>query len=97
MSVLRKTTVYIEDEILRELKHLGNELRRSDAQMIREAIGAYVRSSSRPRPKSIGAWTGGPRDFASRSDQILRAGFGSLGGQSGIVVRHQRNRRRHSR
>ena len=74
---MQKTTVYLPDELKASLQQMAAEERRSEAQIIREAIGAAVDARKRPRPR-IPLTAGGLGDstVAERVDDLLAAGFG---------------------
>ncbi|MFL5319079.1 MAG: CopG family transcriptional regulator [Myxococcaceae bacterium] len=75
---MRKTTVYLEDEAVRALKRLARERGRPEAELIREALNDYVRSTGRPKPKSLGMARGGG-GVARNVDRLLSKGFGHDG------------------
>jgi len=72
---MRKTTVYLKEGDLRALKRLAKHTGRSEAELIREAIGRYTRSVERPRLRSLGI-AAGPRKLSQRVDTLLASGFG---------------------
>jgi hypothetical protein len=51
---MKKTTVYIPDELAETMRSAARRTGTSEASLIREAIAAYVAAIERPRPKSIG-------------------------------------------
>ncbi|OGQ10329.1 MAG: hypothetical protein A2138_12195 [Deltaproteobacteria bacterium RBG_16_71_12] len=73
---MRKTTVYLDDESLRALKRLARELRRPEAELVREAICRFASSAGRPASKSLGA-VAGPGNLAQRVGELLDEGFGT--------------------
>ena len=73
---MQKTTVYLDEETYRRLKHLAREQGRAPATMVREAVAEYtVRHARRRKPRSIGAFKSGRRDLGSRAEALL-AGLG---------------------
>ena len=68
-----KTTVYLPDDLKRELKRAAAETGRSEAEVIREGIRLAVRSSVPPKPRA-GSFAHG--NLAGRVDDVLAAGFG---------------------
>jgi predicted transcriptional regulator len=52
---MEKTTLYIAGDLHRQLQELAKREKRSQAQLIREALTEYLAAKSRPWPKSIGA------------------------------------------
>jgi predicted transcriptional regulator len=51
---VEKTTLYISAELQRALRSLARRLRKPQAEIIREALTAYVRQQERPRLGSVG-------------------------------------------
>jgi hypothetical protein len=76
ISRMRKTTIYLEDDMYRTLRRLADGSGRTQAQIIRDALLAYTRGERR-RPRSIGMGKGGPR-LSERADELL-SGFGEDG------------------
>ncbi|HVR29178.1 MAG TPA: CopG family transcriptional regulator [Thermoanaerobaculia bacterium] len=73
---MRKTTVYLPDSLKASLERMAAEERRSEAELIREAIAAKVESRPRPRPRVPLRQEGlGDPTAADRVDQLLD-GFG---------------------
>lgn len=69
---MQKTTVYIQEEIYRELKQIARSQHRAPAEMIREAVAEYtVRHARRRRPRSIGTFKSGRPDLAERAEELL--------------------------
>ncbi|MEI6623055.1 MAG: CopG family transcriptional regulator [Actinomycetes bacterium] len=71
---MNKTTVYLPDELKQALSRIAAESGRSEAEVIRDAIGRVVSSSQRPRPKGALFASGDPA-LSESLDQAL-AGFG---------------------
>ena len=72
--VLTKTTVYLPDELKRDLERLAAASGRSEAQLIRDAVAALTSSAPRPRPRAR-LFDGGDPALSERVDEALR-GFG---------------------
>ena len=72
----QKTTVYLDTADYRRLKSLARTKGRTPADLVREAIAAYV-SAEQPkrRPRSIGAGRSRTGDIAERAEELL-AGMG---------------------
>jgi metal-responsive CopG/Arc/MetJ family transcriptional regulator len=51
---MEKTTLYLPEELQRELRETAGREGRPQAELIREALDAYLRNRPRPRPQSIG-------------------------------------------
>lgn len=71
---MTKTTVYLPDELKRDLERLAASSGRSEAQLIREAVAALTTTSARPRPHG-GLFSSGEPLLSERVDEAL-AGFG---------------------
>jgi len=71
---MNKTTVYLPDDLKHALARLAASSGRSEAQLIREAIGTLTRSAERPRPRG-GLYASGDPTLSERVDEAL-AGFG---------------------
>jgi Ribbon-helix-helix protein, copG family len=69
-----KTTIYLPDDLKQAVARLAAASGRSEAEVIREAIGALVRGSDRPRPKG-GLFTSGEPSLSENAEEAL-AGFG---------------------
>lgn len=73
ISRMRKTTIYLDDDLYRTVQRLADASGRTQAQIIRDALLAYARGA-RPRPRSIGLGAGGPH-LSEQADKLL-SGFG---------------------
>ena len=73
---MQKTTVYLPEAMKSELEKAAAEERRSEAELIREAIATKLASRKRPRPR-VPLRTEGLGDplLAERVDELLD-GFG---------------------
>ncbi len=73
----QKTTVYLDAEDYRRLKRLAARTRRPPAQLVREAVAAYVVQHAAPRvAHSVGAFASRRRNLGERAEDLLRRGFG---------------------
>ena len=73
---MRKTTVYLPEPLKASLERLAAEERRSEAEVIREAIAEKVERQTRPRPRVPLRQEGlGDPTVADRVDELLD-GFG---------------------
>jgi predicted transcriptional regulator len=69
---MHKTTLYLEDEVRERIARVAKETGRSQAEVIRDALHAFL--TRRKKPRSIGLGKGG-RDLSDRADDLLD-GFG---------------------
>ena len=61
-----KTTVYLDAEVARGLRAMSRATGRPQAELIREALGAYLASAPRSElPGWVGSWKNGPVTDAS--------------------------------
>jgi len=76
MYGMKKTTVYLQEELKRSLELTAAEAELSEAELIRQAIAEKVGKLKRPRPKVPLCSTGlGDPTIAERVDSLLD-GFG---------------------
>jgi predicted transcriptional regulator len=71
---MRKTTVYLPDDLKAQLARLANLTGQSEAELIREAVSKLVSDAERPRPRG-GIFDSHEGGLAARVDEAL-AGFG---------------------
>ena len=71
---MKKTTVYLPDGLKTALGRVAAETCRSEAELIREAIGELVRRTEPPRPR-VPLFSSGDPTLAERVEGELR-GFG---------------------
>jgi metal-responsive CopG/Arc/MetJ family transcriptional regulator len=57
-----KTTLYLPDDLQRELAEASRRLKRPQAELVREALRTYLAANGRPWPKSIGIVEDGTLD-----------------------------------
>lgn len=77
MYVVRRTTIYLPDDLKRRLEAVARDERRTEADVIREALEeALSRRPFRPPQVPLFAPTGRPSDWAERVDELLE-GFGA--------------------
>jgi hypothetical protein len=78
---MRKTTIYLPDELKAGLERVSEVSGRSEAELIREAVGELVQRSVPPRPRLPLFASGDPElaeRVAKRPEEEL-AGFGETG------------------
>ncbi len=51
---MEKTTLYLPENLQRELREAAHREGRPQSELVREALGTYLRGRPRPRPRSIG-------------------------------------------
>lgn len=74
MGGMEKTTVYLPDDLKRALRRAAKATGRSEADLIREGIGAVVGTHLSVEPR-LPLFESGQPDLADRVDEHL-AGFG---------------------
>jgi hypothetical protein len=85
---MKRTTIYLEPELEVLLKLEVLRQKRPMAELVREALHAYVVREPKRVPPGAGAFASGHADTAERAEEILgEAGFG------GAVVPAARRRR----
>lgn len=75
----RKTTVYLDEALLRSVKRLARSRGVSEALILREAVSEYTvtarKAAPRRVPRSLGI-ASGPGDLSERTEELLASGFG---------------------
>ena len=71
---MRKTTVYLPDDLKRGLERVAAARGRSEAELIRESVRRLTQEAVPPRPR-LPLFKSGKRGVAQRVDRAL-AGFG---------------------
>ncbi len=51
---MKRTTIFLTDELDRELQEVARRTRRRQAEIVREALSQYLRAQERPWPRSVG-------------------------------------------
>ena len=75
---MRRTTIYFEPELEVMLKLEMRRQKRPMAEIVREAVRAYVTREPRKAPPGAGAFSSGRADTADRVDEVLaETGFGA--------------------
>ena len=79
---MKRTTIYLRPELEVLLKLEVQRQKRSMAEIVREAVEAYVTREPRQGPPGAGAFASGHDDTASRAEEVLaRTGFGATAGK----------------
>jgi hypothetical protein len=75
---MKRTTIYFEPDLEVLLKMEMLRQKRPMAEIVREAVHAYVTREPRKMPPGAGAFSSGRADTADRVDEILaETGFGT--------------------
>ncbi len=69
---MRRTTIYLEPELEVLLKLETLRRKKSMAELIREALRAYLRQGKVKVPPGGGAFASGRRDTAEKAESLLR-------------------------
>jgi hypothetical protein len=72
---MKKTTVYLPDELKAALERMSAHQGRSEADLIRQAVRDLTRSLEPPRPRLPLFYSNDPT-LAERVDEVLLEGFG---------------------
>jgi metal-responsive CopG/Arc/MetJ family transcriptional regulator len=67
---MNKTTVYLPTELQGALRDVARRTGRSQAEVIRDAIAAYVAVEERPWPRSFGSAANGEVSAADLEDWL---------------------------
>jgi hypothetical protein len=72
---VKKTSIYLEQELDRALSRLARERGITKAEAIRRALAEAVAGARRPRVEAVGV-VDGPGDLSTDTDRHLAEGFG---------------------
>lgn len=72
---MKRTTVYLPDELKRGLERIARAEGRSEAQLIRDGVRQVIERHGAPRPR-IPLFTSDDPTLAERADELLE-GFGT--------------------
>lgn len=76
---MKRTTIYLEPELEVLLKLEVLRQKRPMAELVREAVHAYLTKAPRQMPPGAGAFASSRLDTAERAEEILAAsGFGTV-------------------
>ena len=76
MSKRRKTTIYLPESLKRDVERVAQSERRSEADVIRDAVEASITARRPPEPRiPLVSWGLGSPDIAERAEELLD-GFG---------------------
>lgn len=72
----KKTTIYLPDRLKRNVERVAREERRSEADVIRDAVESAIADRQPPAPRiPLGPYSLGAPDIAERAEELLD-GFG---------------------
>ncbi len=75
---MKRTTIYLEPELDLLLKSEMRRRKQPMAELIRNALRAYLRREGSQAPPGAGAFRSGRRDTADKAEGVLsKTGFGS--------------------
>ncbi|HEY7445734.1 MAG TPA: CopG family transcriptional regulator [Vicinamibacterales bacterium] len=95
---MKRTTIYLEPQLEVLLKLEVRRQQRPMAEIVREAVLAYVTREPQKAPPGAGAFSSGRSDTAERVDEVLaHTGFGLGDTRVGNVSRSARSRRKKTR
>jgi hypothetical protein len=78
INIMKRTTIYLEPELEVLLKVEMQRQKRPMAQLVRDAVRAYLTRAPRTSPPGAGAFSSGHTDTAERVETLLaRTGFGA--------------------
>jgi plasmid stability protein len=72
---MKRTTVYLPDELKAALERTAAAQGKSEAEVVRTALAAATAEEAHPRPR-LPLFASGDPDLADRVDEALAAGFG---------------------
>ena len=70
--MLTKTTVYLDSDTVLALRRMSEAQKRSQAELIRDAVATYTRKANRPKIPGIGEFDSGHTDTSERAEQLLK-------------------------
>jgi metal-responsive CopG/Arc/MetJ family transcriptional regulator len=75
---MKRTTVFADDDVLRQLREMAKRENISVSDMTRKALHEYVarRRPRRSRLSLVGIGRSGRKDVAARAEEVLGKGFG---------------------
>lgn len=68
---MKKTSIYLEQWLDRDLRLIAEAEGKSKAEVIRETLAQRAMEASQPRITSIGVGRGGPTDLSQNFDRYL--------------------------
>jgi predicted transcriptional regulator len=74
MYAMRRTTIFIEDALLKRIRQMARREGKSFAAVVRESLAAYASGQQRQGtrlPRLAGRFASGRHDTAERVDELL--------------------------
>ena len=68
---MKRTTIYFPEEMTLEIKTRAKQERRTEADLIREAVSAYLVNGKRPLPSIVGMGSGGTVSGEESEDWLM--------------------------
>jgi len=99
MSYMKRTTVFLPEEIDIDLKVLARQQHRPVADMVREALGEYVaraKEGQRRTLRFVAVGASGRSDTAERHEELLFDGLEPHGEDDGPRAARRKKQRRPS-
>ena len=88
---MKRTTIYLETELELRLKMEGIRRKQPMAELVREAVEAYLTVKPGQGPPGAGAFASGHHDTADRDEAVLaETGFGATPASAPAVRRKRR-------
>jgi hypothetical protein len=72
---MKRTTIYLPDELKAALTRTASALGKSEAEVVRSALAVATADQAYPRPR-LPLFDSGDPSLAERVDEALAAGFG---------------------
>jgi hypothetical protein len=73
---MKRTTLYLDADTEALLKLESVRRQQPVAEIVREALHAYLRKEPRRRPRGRGEFRSGRTDIAERAEELLSGSFG---------------------
>jgi metal-responsive CopG/Arc/MetJ family transcriptional regulator len=72
-SIMKRTTIFADDDLLNEIKEISKEENRSVAEIMRTAMEGYIQQKRHKKKKIsfIGIGSSGRRDIAEKHEELL--------------------------
>lgn len=69
---MTKTTLYLDESMMLDIKALAKAQGRKQSLLIREALARYLADHERPKPIGIGSYRSGRSDVSERAEELYR-------------------------